>query len=48
MTKVYLVILQDETKCIIQERVPEPFLGKFIMDIQSTGGRTIVSVILIP
>ncbi len=45
---VYIVIMQDETSQIIQERVPEFFLGKFITDTQAIGGKKIISIVLIP
>ena len=45
---VYLVIMQDETKHLVQERVPEVFLGQFVKDTQATGGKKIISIVLIP
>ena len=45
---VYIVIMQDEIKRIVQERVPSDKLSKFIYDTQLLGGLKIITIVLIP
>ena len=45
---VYIVIMQDEHKMVVTQRVPSDKLSQFVYDTQLLGGLKIISIILIP